>query len=107
MPSRPHTLLIVAFWVATMSWLGYRDLRPILLPGQPPPYTIDLADEAQAHVVRWQVYQHGRPKGYATTGAPSLGLEVSCHAVNGCDRNAVPSLRSRRLCASCRRRYER
>ena len=47
MPHRSLVLAIILFWVATTGWLFYRDLWPHLRSGQPPPYTIDLADEAQ------------------------------------------------------------
>lgn len=57
MPSRYLSLAIVAFWLATMGWLVNRDIAPSLRPGQPPPYSIDLADEAQVHAprIRWAI----------------------------------------------------
>jgi hypothetical protein len=62
-------LLIVAFWLGMMSWLAYRDIWPQLRPGQPPPYTIDLADEAQLHAprIRWVLLQDG-PRGEERIG---------------------------------------
>jgi hypothetical protein len=68
MPSRLQVLVIVGFWLATSTWLFVRDLLPRLLPGQPPPFTIDLADEAEAHMVRWSVFKDGQLQGYAKTG---------------------------------------
>ena len=47
MPARPLLLAILFFWVATTGWLFYKELWPHLRSGQPPPYTIDLADEAR------------------------------------------------------------
>jgi hypothetical protein len=57
MPPRWLSLAIVAFWLATTGFLLYRDVWPLLLPGQAPPYTIDLEDEVQtqqAHI-HWNV----------------------------------------------------
>lgn len=69
MPPRPTAFAIVAFWLATTAWLGYRDLWPRLAPGVPPPFTIDLADEAQARPVQWDVLKGGRRTGRALTEA--------------------------------------
>lgn len=57
MPPRSVGLAVVAFWLATMGWLVYRDIWPALRPGQPPPFAIDLADEAQLHAprIRWSI----------------------------------------------------
>lgn len=57
MPARSLCVAIVAGWLATMGWLGYRDIAPGLRAGQPPPFTIDLADEAQEHAlkIRWAI----------------------------------------------------
>jgi hypothetical protein len=68
MPSRHTVLFILAFWLGTTGWLFYRDLWPRLRPGAAPPFTIDLADEAQAPATRWVVFQDGRRLGRATTG---------------------------------------
>jgi hypothetical protein len=38
---------IVLFWLLSTGWLFWNDLLPRLLPGQPPPYTIDPVEEAQ------------------------------------------------------------
>lgn len=46
MPARSFVLMITLFWIATTGWLFHRELWPRLRPGQPPPYSIDLADEA-------------------------------------------------------------
>ncbi len=62
------TVAVIFFWVAMTAWLFYRDLRPRLLPGQPPPFTFDLADEAKDQFpTRWTVYQNGDDRGYART----------------------------------------
>jgi hypothetical protein len=69
MPGRYTILTILAFWLSTTGWLFYRDLRLRLLAGEPPPYTIDLADEAEMSTIRWSVFKEDqtKPTGYATS----------------------------------------
>jgi hypothetical protein len=63
MPPRPVSLLVVAFWAATVGWLFYLDVWPQVRPGGPPPFTIDLADEATSVVNhRWTIVRRS-PKG--------------------------------------------
>jgi len=63
MPPRMIVLAIVALWLFAIGWMFQRDLWPHLRPGEPPPYIIDLADEArqQALPIRW-VILHGDAK---------------------------------------------
>ena len=50
------------------GWLFVRDYWPQLQPGQPPPFRIDLADEAQNNIpVRWSIFKDGKDHGYART----------------------------------------
>jgi hypothetical protein len=79
MPARHVVAFIVLFWAATTGWLYYRDLRPYLTPGNAPPFTISLFDEAEAFRYRendtskrkegleWSIYQDDEIKGYAVT----------------------------------------
>ena len=69
MPARSFVLAIILFWVATTGWLFYRDFWPRLRPGQPPPYTIDLADEAQLSgpPITWHVQRRGQKVGDVQT----------------------------------------
>jgi hypothetical protein len=62
MPPRWLCFLIVFFWLASTAWLFWRDLLPQLLPGQPPPFTIDPVEEAQTQrpYSHWTVYRDGR-----------------------------------------------
>jgi len=63
MPPRWLSIPIIIFWLGTTGWLLYQDVWPLLLPGQAPPYTIDLEDEVQtnqAHV-RWTVSYNELP----------------------------------------------
>ncbi len=63
MPSRPVTLAIVALWLVATGWLIYRDLWE--KAGQPPPFTLDLADEVGGRAAVWQVSQDGALAGFA------------------------------------------
>ncbi|HYH65515.1 MAG TPA: hypothetical protein VD866_12535 [Urbifossiella sp.] len=68
MPSRPTTVLIVLFWLATVGWVGYRDVWPRLTATGPPPVAVDLGDEASQIVpVRWNVLRGGQRVGRLTT----------------------------------------
>lgn len=69
MPPRFVTLLIIAGWLASSGWLFYRDLWPSLRPGEPPPFIIDLADEAQrqAFHTRWNVFRDNKEIGKLST----------------------------------------
>jgi hypothetical protein len=62
MPPRWLCVLIITSWLLLTGWLFYSDLLPRLLPGQPPPVTIDLVEEAQTRRVatNWTVHQDGR-----------------------------------------------
>jgi hypothetical protein len=62
MPPRWLCVLIVASWLLLTGWLFYDDLLPRLLPGQPPPVTIDLVEEARTTrlAAAWRVYQDDR-----------------------------------------------
>jgi hypothetical protein len=69
MPSRPVTFAIIAFWLLTAGWFVSRDVLPHWRTGEPPPYTIDLADETLQHVViRWTFTLNDRKAGTIRTG---------------------------------------
>jgi hypothetical protein len=61
MPSRPVCLGILLFWLGFNGYLFYHDLLPRLLPGRPPPYTIDLVEEAKVRrpMIDWTVLRDG------------------------------------------------
>lgn len=65
MPSRWVCLLILASWLASMGWLFHQDIWPWLQPDIPPPFTIDLVDEARQQpqaAILWNVYlERDRP----------------------------------------------
>jgi hypothetical protein len=73
MPSRFVTLAIVAFWLATTGWLIYREmLPPLLQTNEPPPFTIDLADEVSANAISWRVLQKDEEIGTIRTAVRRL-----------------------------------
>src|SRR6266511_4349342 len=45
MPPRLLCPVILAFWFGMMLWLFQRDIWPRLAPGEPPPFTVNRADE--------------------------------------------------------------
>jgi hypothetical protein len=55
--------------MATTGWLFHRDLWPKLRFGEPPPFTIDLAAEAQRNIpaTYWEVYHGDRRIGQMET----------------------------------------
>ncbi len=70
MPARPYVLAIIAFWLASSGWLFHKEVWPRLRSGEPPPYTIDLADEARQHnivPIRWAIHRNGVKIGIAKT----------------------------------------
>lgn len=47
MPSRWTCLAILVFWLTVNGFLFWKEVWPWLLPGQPPPFAIDLVDEVE------------------------------------------------------------
>lgn len=54
MPSRWVCVLIVVGWLAATGWLVWREFAPMWAGSTPPPFAIDLVDEASGEV-RWTV----------------------------------------------------
>lgn len=69
MPPRLAVVAIVLLWLAAAGWFAVRDLAPLWRAGGPPPYTIELADEAthKPLPVLWVLTRNGQPLGRATT----------------------------------------
>jgi hypothetical protein len=57
MPPRWLCVGIVLFWLSATGWMAWRDLLPRLLPDQPPPYAIELVEEARTNraYISWVV----------------------------------------------------
>jgi hypothetical protein len=62
MPPRWLSAVIVVFWLGMTGWLAWREYWPRWQTGGPPPYHIDLVDEAQRTKPRtlWVVIEDGR-----------------------------------------------
>jgi hypothetical protein len=69
MPPRWVSAAILAGWIASAIWLFRVELWPSLEPGAPPPFTIDLVEEAQTAKlpIRWRVTQNGKSSLIART----------------------------------------
>src|SRR5262245_17371804 len=75
MPSRPISAFIMIFWLAAVGWFGYREIWPLLFPGDAPPFVIELADEVTSEFagqvrgpdVLWSVYRDDERIGRAET----------------------------------------
>ncbi len=69
MPPRWFCIFIVASWLAVTSWLFWHDLLPYLLPGGPPPYSVELVEEAQTTRTdtNWELYKDGEKVARAMT----------------------------------------
>jgi hypothetical protein len=67
MPSRPIVLAVLGFWLAANGWLFYREIWPRLRPGEPPAYSIDLAEEAGGGSIAWDVLHNNKRIGTAIT----------------------------------------
>jgi hypothetical protein len=69
LPPRLIVLAIVGFWIGSSAWLFYRDVWPHLRPNEPPPYTIDLADEARQHAppIQWRIKRGDKTIGTVQT----------------------------------------
>jgi hypothetical protein len=59
MPSRPLSLAILAFWLATMGWMFYRDFLPQFQPSDTTTLAelIDLPAESRTGRIRWAIYK--------------------------------------------------
>jgi hypothetical protein len=62
MPNRVITVTIVLFWLATMAWFVRREITPRWFADAPPPFSIELVDEAvrQSLPVRWLLPRNGQ-----------------------------------------------
>jgi hypothetical protein len=79
MMSRGFNLLVIGFWVTTMSWLMWVKVLPPLLEGTPPSYQKILEQDSQdAHpVVEWDLLVDGEAAGHARTETLRIEDEVT------------------------------
>lgn len=67
MPPRAITLAVLLFWLTTTGYFVYRQVRPLLVRGEPPPFAIDLLDEATDRKNLWDVFRNDKRVGKAET----------------------------------------
>jgi hypothetical protein len=67
MPPRIITLAVVLFWLATTGFFLRHQIRPLLIRGEPPPFAIDLLDEATERKNLWDVLRNDKRVGKAET----------------------------------------
>lgn len=67
MPPRLITLAVVLFWLATTGLFLHHQIRPLLVRGEPPPFAIDLLDEATERKNLWDVFRNDKRVGKAET----------------------------------------
>lgn len=58
-------VIVVLFWLATMSWLVVAKIVPPLRVGEPPSYSTILADSDDEPPACWTIRMHGRTVGWA------------------------------------------
>ena len=63
--SRWHTIAILAFWLASMTWLVTRKLLPPLVVGEPPNAQAVLEARRREVLVGWELQLNRRPLGWA------------------------------------------
>lgn len=67
MGSRTINVVVVVFWIATMSWLVGDKVMPLLRVGEPPNYRSILADDTPQPPVCWLIDWNGTPLGWAAS----------------------------------------
>jgi len=65
MGSHAFNLVVVGFWLTTMSWLVMAKIVPPLRVGEPPSYSSILEQEADDPPVCWSIRLHDRTMGWA------------------------------------------
>ncbi len=64
MPSRFSILLIVAFWLASTTWLALREIVPLFRTGEPPAFFTDITDEVRGTTITWKIFRKGQNIGW-------------------------------------------
>ena len=67
MPPRSVVALIVLFWVGSIVFLIYEEYYPWWRTDAPPPFLVELADEASPLSARWSIYRGDQKIGSANT----------------------------------------
>ncbi len=67
MGSKPFNVIVVLFWLATMSWLVSDKVLPLLRVGEPPSYRSILANEHDQPPVCWSILWNDHLMGWAAS----------------------------------------
>jgi hypothetical protein len=95
MPTRHLALTIVFFWLATSAWLFYRDFWPRWRSGDAPPFSIDLAYEAQKNAsdTSWRILRGDKHLGFIHTKVQYDGKSDTFELSSGpVQANTAPQL---------------
>jgi hypothetical protein len=85
MPPRLIVALIIAFWVGSIAYLIYDEYYPWWRTDAPPPFLVELADEASPLQAEWSIYRGGQKIGSASTLMTCLKddtVELTCTIEN-------------------------
>ena len=67
MPPRTIVGLILVFWLFSIAYLVYREYWPWWRTNAPPPFLVELADEAEPLVAHWSIQRGDQKVGSAIT----------------------------------------
>jgi len=67
MPPRVVIAAIALFWLASVGWFALREWWPWLRADTPPPFTVELADEAAPTMAHWAILRNNQKIGSAVT----------------------------------------
>ncbi len=67
MGNHPFNVIVVLFWLATMTWLVVAKVLPPLRVGEPPSYQAILEESRRQPVACWSIYIDSRPIGWAAS----------------------------------------
>ena len=67
MGNHPFNVIVVLFWLATMTWLMVAKILPPLRVGEPPSYHSILKDKTQKPLVFWCIRLEDQPIGWAAS----------------------------------------
>ena len=65
MGNQPFNVVVVVFWLATMSWLVVVKILPPLRVGEPPNYASILKQSGDEPPACWTIRMHGDTIGWA------------------------------------------
>ncbi len=67
MPPRYVVATIIAFWIGSIAFLIHREYWPWWRTDAPPPFIVELADEASPLTAQWSIYRGEHRVGSAST----------------------------------------